>query len=213
MENRRDHLTNEHYLSACRAAIQSLSPIPDSAWYEMRELLNFRSYNKGDYVLTAGSIARKLYFICRGAVIIYHQDHKDKIYIKNILFENEIPAATASILKKSPSNLTIEVLEDSLMLECDFFAFRKLGQKYHELQSAYITYLEQKWVIEKEEIEISLATQEAEERYLQLLNEKPGLAKRTPLKYIANYLGITPTQLSRIRKKLLKSTYVNSQTN
>lgn len=204
MEKHSNNL-NEHqeqYLSQCRSALQSLSPVSDSSWHEMKKLLKFRHYAKEDYVITAGSMTRKLYFICQGTVIIYYQDPKAKLYIKNILFENEIPAATASILKQSPSNLTIQVLEDTIMLECDFFAFRRLGQEFLELQFVYLAYLERKWVIEKEEIEIALATMGASERYLQLLREKPGVEERIPLKYIANYLGITPTQLSRIRKKL-----------
>ena len=41
----------------------------------------------------------------------------------------------------------------------------------------------------------------ADERYEILLKETPNLIKRVPLKYIASYLGITQTSLSRIRGK------------
>jgi len=40
-----------------------------------------------------------------------------------------------------------------------------------------------------------------DERYTSLLNESPDLLKRAPLKFIASYLGITQTSLSRIRHK------------
>jgi CRP-like cAMP-binding protein len=39
----------------------------------------------------------------------------------------------------------------------------------------------------------------AEERYAQLLEEKPSLIQRISLKHIASYLGITQVSLSRIR--------------
>ena len=42
----------------------------------------------------------------------------------------------------------------------------------------------------------------AEERYLHLLNAKPQILKYSPLKYVASYLGITDSTLSRLRKKL-----------
>lgn len=41
-----------------------------------------------------------------------------------------------------------------------------------------------------------------EERYLQLLEERPGLLQRVPQAYIASFLGITPESLSRIRRRI-----------
>lgn len=42
-----------------------------------------------------------------------------------------------------------------------------------------------------------------EERYLQLLERCPGILQSVPLKEIASYLMITPTHMSRIRRKQL----------
>ena len=43
----------------------------------------------------------------------------------------------------------------------------------------------------------------AEERYEQLLQTRPKLIQKTPLKYIASFLGITDSTLSRVRRKML----------
>jgi hypothetical protein len=40
-----------------------------------------------------------------------------------------------------------------------------------------------------------------EERYLNLVRDKPHILQRVPQHYIASYLGITPVHLSRIRNK------------
>lgn len=45
---------------------------------------------------------------------------------------------------------------------------------------------------------------DARERYLFFLKEYPGLVNIIPHYHIANYLGITPTQLSRIRNSISK---------
>jgi CRP-like cAMP-binding protein len=45
----------------------------------------------------------------------------------------------------------------------------------------------------------------AKERYLFFLQEYPGLINTIPHYHIANYLGITPTQLSRIRNLLARN--------
>lgn len=48
---------------------------------------------------------------------------------------------------------------------------------------------------------LSQITETAEERYAYLLYTKPDIVQAVPLKYIASYLGITDSSLSRIRKE------------
>ena len=51
---------------------------------------------------------------------------------------------------------------------------------------------------------LSMITEPAEERYLQILKTNPEIFRHAPLKHIASYLGITDTSLSRIRKESMK---------
>lgn len=66
----------------------------------------------------------------------------------------------------------------------------------------YIAYLEKNWVIEKERIEVALILEDGTQRYLSYLDKYPNIEKRVAQHHIAAHLGITPTQLSRIRKNL-----------
>jgi hypothetical protein len=49
---------------------------------------------------------------------------------------------------------------------------------------------------------ISLIADEAKDRYLKLLKEKPHIIQNVSLKHIATFLGVTDTSLSRIRKEI-----------
>jgi CRP-like cAMP-binding protein len=51
---------------------------------------------------------------------------------------------------------------------------------------------------------LSLINQTAEERYIDLIDTSPEIFQHVPLKYIASYLGITDSSLSRIRKEFSK---------
>jgi hypothetical protein len=42
-----------------------------------------------------------------------------------------------------------------------------------------------------------------EERYLELVRERPKVMERIPQHYIASYLGIQAPSLSRIRKRII----------
>jgi CRP-like cAMP-binding protein len=47
-----------------------------------------------------------------------------------------------------------------------------------------------------------LVSQDGTERYLDFIEKFPTLVNRVPLSYIASYLGITQSSLSRIRKNI-----------
>jgi CRP-like cAMP-binding protein len=59
--------------------------------------------------------------------------------------------------------------------------------------------------IHKQEQQINLLTKTAVERYSELVAKQPDVVLRTPQKYIASYLGITPQSLSRIRNEFTRS--------
>jgi hypothetical protein len=61
-----------------------------------------------------------------------------------------------------------------------------------------------------EERVVSFVTQKPEERYRQLLLKQPDLLQRIPQHYVANYLGITPVSLSRIRKRIASAPLVKT---
>ena len=54
------------------------------------------------------------------------------------------------------------------------------------------------------EIAMSLSSDKPEERFNKLLNKRLDLFQRVPQKYIANFLGVSPESLSRIRKRVLQ---------
>lgn len=56
--------------------------------------------------------------------------------------------------------------------------------------------------MQKEQREIEIVLLDADERYHIFQKQFSGLENRIPQYHIASYLGITPTQLSRIRRKL-----------
>jgi CRP-like cAMP-binding protein len=61
--------------------------------------------------------------------------------------------------------------------------------------------LAENYFMVKEQREIELVLLDASQRYRLFQQEYPGLENRIPQYHIASYLGITPTQLSRIRAK------------
>ena len=123
----------------------------------------------------------------------------------HIFLEGDFVASTVSNLKNKPSQFGLEVIESTTVISLNYKKYRELVNSFSDLKNFYIAYLEKNWVIDKEKREINIVMNEASERYTAFLTLHPGIENRVPLNYIASHLGITPTQLSRIRKKIKES--------
>ncbi|WP_268224608.1 Crp/Fnr family transcriptional regulator [Sinomicrobium oceani] len=192
----------EHYMITLRAAIESYVPLSDPAWNALQSITRFRELKKGETLLREGQIAKYLHFICKGALRTYFTDKDGNVYNKNLFMEGRFAASKVSLLQHSPSYFAIEALEDTVLINIAYSSYRKLIHENADIRNFYIAYIEKNWIIEKEQQEISLVMENATERYLKLLEKHPDIDQRIPKLHIASHLGITPTQLSRIRKKL-----------
>ncbi|PXW17943.1 CRP-like cAMP-binding protein [Chryseobacterium sp. CBTAP 102] len=170
----------------------------------IQDLLNICSeeyYHKNDLLLESGSMARYYYFVKSGLIGYYTVDELGNNIYKIFFEENSFAASTAAIIKNEPSDFNIIALEDCSVIQYPAKAYRELLEKHHDLALFHLYYLEKNWVVKKEPLEVSLKYETAKKRYLQLL-ENASLYNRLKQHHIASYLGITPTQLSRIRKEI-----------
>ncbi|WMN60732.1 hypothetical protein NI389_04800 [Pseudoalteromonas xiamenensis] len=122
--------------------------------------------------------------------------------IKTSLLKVDFPGCMSALLQAAPTLLAIEALEDCVLVEIDFKLFRSALLTKPDLMIYQINYLETHWLLEKEQKEIEYLQFDAKQRYLAFLNTHKPIISRLTQYHIASYLGITPTQLSRVRKEL-----------
>ncbi len=192
------------FIVELRSKFDSYAPISKESWSLIESIVTFRSLKKDEILLQHGGIARDIHFICEGALRAYISDEKGELYNKNIFLEGDFAGSKVSLLKGTPSNFTIEALEDSILISLNYKKYRDFINANEDLKDFYISYLERNWVIDKEEREVSIVMKNATDRYLALLEKHPSIDQRIQQLHLASHLGITPTQLSRIRKNIRK---------
>jgi CRP-like cAMP-binding protein len=197
-------INQDKYLEDLKSKFNDYAVISEISWKLIETIVEIQPVQKGELLLENGQVSKEIYFIAQGALRAFITDSGGNIYNKNIFLEGDLAGSTASSLQQTPSEFSIEALEDSFLLKMNYKKYRELIFQNNDLKNFYIAYLEKNWVIEKEQREIALVMQNATERYLNLLERYPDIAARIPLLHIASHLGITPTQLSRIRKSLEK---------
>lgn len=180
------------------AVYSALEPEARLAW---RELLQARSVDKGEALLKQGEIPSRVHFIRGGLVSQASIDSDGGLAIKRFFPEGSFAASVSALVSRSPSMFSLTALEPTRCAEYDFAGFRQLVKKHQSVAAFYIAYMERHWIVEKEPLELSFRNEDAAARYKRFTREYPTLLKRLKLHEIASYLGITPTQLSRIRSQ------------
>ena len=161
-------------------------------------LLRAESYKRGDFFLRFGERPSKVAFIVKGLLAQNYVSRTGDETIKYFFPEGRFAASVGAMLAGRPSAFSLVALEDTRALCYDFHEFRRLVEQHSDIASFYIRYMERHWIVEKEPLEISFRHDTAPARYREFLKSYPELAARLKKHHIASYLGVTPTQLSRI---------------
>lgn len=185
---------------ALRKSIEAYAPLGASTWRDMLGHCRELRLAKHEFFCMAGSIPTTFGFVHSGLLRAYGSDEEGNEYNKIFFDEGTLPGTMAALLTTQPSRFAIQALEDTHMLSIDFDGYRSLLRQREDLMWFHIMYLEQNWLLKKEPRELALVQDDASERYRRFVRDFPKLYKRLPLFHVASHLGITPTQLSRIRK-------------
>jgi CRP-like cAMP-binding protein len=176
-------------------------PFPEKTIRMFSEEFKPRELNKGDHFLEEGNGCKHLAFIMKGAMMCYYI-RDGKRYIDEFSLDYEFITDYSSFLTQAPSNKNIQCIEDTLLYT---ISFEKLNALYKTNDPAFEklgrTMAEQLYLVWHEKSK-SLLMDSASERYTKLIANRSHLPRRVPQYLIAEYLGITPESLSRIRKAL-----------
>lgn len=181
--------------------INQYNPLSEETVKDLLDICTAEYYPKNSLLLESGTMARYYYFLKSGLIGYYTVDEQGNNIYKIFFEENSFVASTAAIIKNEPSDFNIIAMEDCSIIQYPAKSYRELLKKHHDLALFHMYYLEKNWVVKKEPLEVSLKYETAKQRYVQLL-ENRSLYNRLKQHHIASYLGITPTQLSRIKKEI-----------
>lgn len=171
--------------------------------HEIGSYFDEKEIPRGEHFLREGRMSNEYMIMEQGFMRAYSYD----------TIGNEITTAfycavqpvfeVASFFNHTPSRENIQALND-----CKgwVITFEKLNLLFHtipEFREFGRSILVKGFAALKIRM-LSMITETAEDRYAALLRSNPEIFQQTPLKYIASYLGITDTSLSRIRKGFLK---------
>ena len=183
-------------------SIRQLADFTDAEIELILRKFELRHIKKKTNLLPSGSIAKEVYFIINGCMRLYYE--KDGEDISAYFFtEGTFAGAYDSFSSRQPSRHSIEALEDCDVLAISYNAFQDLYTEVPKMNEFVRKVLEERF-ISLHQLYTSLILDTPEERYLNLLRERPELLNRVPQHQIATFLGITKVSLSRIKNRITK---------
>lgn len=158
-------------------------------------------FKKGDYLLRERQTANEYFCLEDGLIRAFAISSEGKEVTTGFFSTNEIVIEVASLFLRLPARENIQALTDCVCWEINLDTFQDLFHTIAGFSEWGRTWMSRVLFSTKQRSH-SMITDSATERYLALQKEHPEIIQQAPLKYIASYLGITDTSLSRIRKEL-----------
>ena len=186
-----------------RVQLKKFVEFSDGQWDLVTSRLYLKKIKKKELFVSGDKVCNEVGFILQGSLRFFFV--KDGIELSNYFcFQHELISSYRSFLKRTPSIISIDAMEDSTLI-C--FTYDSLQQLLKDERTSFAMEHFGRMIAEYliccyEERVFTFLTQTPEERYMRLLDEQPHFLNLIPQHYLANYLGVTAVSLSRIRKRI-----------
>ncbi|MFT3945897.1 MAG: Crp/Fnr family transcriptional regulator [Agriterribacter sp.] len=162
-------------------------------------MFEHKAVKKYDHITRIGQVCNYVYYINKG-LLRYYYVTGDKEYTARIFMEDSWTGEYASFLTRKPSTVNIEALEDTELFILNYDVVQR-GYEKAKVFERFGRLMAEALFIDVVNRSSDFLTKTPEGRYRDLLQQKPEVFNRVPLKYIASMIGIEPESLSRIRKR------------
>lgn len=189
------------HIRQLKSAIDNIYLLDDACWAEIESVAYYKHLAKNEYFSKEDQFTKEFGFVCKGIMRIFYLSEKGTEYNKHFFIENDY--VTASIDPDKKSIVNVQSLTSTTLICIPYPIFARLLVKFKKFnkfsQKLVMGYLEL-----KQQKEIQFSSNTAVDNYDFFKRNYPNLENKISLFHVASYLGITPTQFSRIRRGIKK---------
>lgn len=156
-------------------------------------------------LLKEGDVSKKMFLIEQGCIRVWFNNNGRDI-TSQFFFEHETVGSIESFRKNTPSQTNIETIEPSILWWIHKNDLNRIIEEIKEIPHLRDMFIDKIFerTFDYMKYFFSSIKDTPQQRYLNLIIERPEVIKRVPQHYIASYLGISTVHLSRIKSKLSK---------
>jgi CRP/FNR family transcriptional regulator, anaerobic regulatory protein len=162
-----------------------------------------RKVKKGQFLVYHGGICVNTHFVNEGIVRTYFTDIQGQEHIIQFALEGWWISDLQSFTERTPAAFNVQALENSEILEISYENMERVFETVPKMERYFRIITQRAFVTFQQRIVQNLSMR-AEERYLAFQRKYPQIELRFPQKMVAEYLGISPEFLSKIKKRLME---------
>lgn len=156
---------------------------------------------KKDVLINPGDFVAHEYFVVKGCLKSYYQDEKGNKHIMQFAIEDWWISDFEAFFNQTPAQLYVEAIEDSILFGIENNALEELYKRIPKFERFFRIKTTAAFVSLHNRI-LSSLQKSSSKQYVEFCSAYPQIEQRVTNYHIANYLGIKPESLSRIRKEL-----------
>ncbi len=166
----------------------------------IESLHNIETIQNEEFFLKCGNPCTRIGRLMKGVMRGFVTDEDGNEVTTHFYREGDL--VIGSYIPNANAPVSIQALDECDILMADYSAVMSHLNKDQDITEV-ITVAFQKLNIQLQSRLVALQNLDSLEKYELFLKEYPNLINRIPHYYIASFLGITPTQLSRARKQFI----------
>jgi CRP-like cAMP-binding protein len=165
-------------------------------YHLLTQNLKTKSFKKGDVIISEGEIQTELFFVNKGVQMSYFEN-ENQMHVIAFTYYPNLCAIPESFSFQKPSPYVLSCLTDS---EMEYLTYNQLQALFNQSQALERLFRRMTEALLAGMINrhIELHSLSIEERFKTFCTRSPHLLQLVPHKFIASYLGIDPSNFSKL---------------
>jgi len=180
-----------------RQQIEKITLLNDTEFDYILSHFTIKKFKKHQFIIQEGENVLNDFFILNGCLKSYFTDKNGKEHILAFGMQDWWITDYQAYYNQTTATINIDCIEDCELLSLSFQNREKLCAEMHKIEHFFRKKTNKRNVALQQRI-LSLLSNNAKEKYDQLLQLYPQLFQKVPKQLIAAYLGVTRETLSRL---------------
>jgi signal-transduction protein with cAMP-binding, CBS, and nucleotidyltransferase domain len=200
MVTNRITLSQHQIMEEFIAFLNAIRPVSAEAIEELHRTMKVAHFRKNQFLIKEGTINDKFFFICKGLVRCYYDDHKGQEISKWVFMKNDVVASTKSYRTQRKGVENMVALKPCTVVYTTFPVLEQLYSRRPELEH-HARLITQKYSSIWYDVLDGIRMKTAKQRVDFLCNDFPDLAREVPVRHLAALIDMNRTTFIKMRSE------------
>lgn len=179
----------------------TMQPWNEDDWEAFSSIWEPVSAKRNEQLTRPGEKERYLYFVAEGVQRVYYLDERGREATIVFTYAPSFGGVLDAFLLQQPSRYFYETLTPSEFIRAPHISVQRLMTERPGIQTLVLKGIAASLSGVLERL-VSLQIRSSEEKFRELLQRSPHILQLVPHKHLASYLGMDPTNFSKLMNKV-----------